>query len=151
VRRTGFLSLIVLAALGCNDKPRRAAEKVPRAEPPVERRPEPQAEYPKFRYPSRPEPGDPLRNPRVPARVIERVEPEYTEEARKARVFGIVILELVIEPDGRVSGGRVLKPLPMGLTQRAIDAVGKWRFEPALDGGKPVRAIHTVTVNFAPK
>jgi TonB family protein len=144
VLRTAIAVLIVLAALGCNDKPQPQAQKLPAPAPGS-------AVPPLWRYPARPKPGDPLRDPRVPARVIERVEPEYTELARKARISGIVVLELVIEADGRVSGGKVLKPLPFGLTQKAIDAVEKWRFEPALDGGKPVRSIQNVTVNFRPQ
>ena len=92
-----------------------------------------------------------MRDPAVRPRLLQSVEPEYTDTARKARVGGIVILELTIETDGRVGAARVLKPLPMGLDQKAIEAVRQWRYAPAEDPpGNRVRAIHNVTVNFRP-
>ena len=60
----------------------------------------------------------------------------------------IVILEIRIEKDGRVSGGRVLKPLPHGLTESAIEAVRTWTFNPGLNRGRVVPTIQNVTVNF---
>lgn len=92
-----------------------------------------------------------MRNPAVRPRLLQSVEPEYTDTARKARVGGIVILELTIETDGRVGDARVLKPLPMGLDQKAVEAARQWRYAPAEDPpGNRVRAIHDVTVNFRP-
>lgn len=127
--------------------------RVPEAPPP----PPPQAlegtrgpyQYPVWREPPRPALKDPLRDPAVRPRLLRSAEPEYTETARKARIGGIVILELIIEADGVVGEARVLKPLPMGLDQKAIEAVREWRFAPAEDPpGNRVRAIHNVTVNF---
>lgn len=107
--------------------------------------------YPVWREPAYPSRPEPLRSPAVRPRLLQSVEPGYTDTARKARIGGIVILELTIETDGRVGGARVLKPLPMGLDQKAIEAVRKWRYAPAEDPpGKRVRAIHNVTVNFRP-
>lgn len=80
--------------------------------------------------------------------VITRVEPAYTEIARKARVQGVVILEAIIDRDGRVTDVRVLKPLAMGLDQAAMDAVKQWRFRPGTMGGSPVPVIFNLTVNF---
>jgi TonB family protein len=80
--------------------------------------------------------------------VTERVEPSYTEEARKARINGIVILEVVIGRDGLVKEVSVLKPLPFGLDQAAVDAVKQWRFKPGTLDGKPVDVIFNLTVNF---
>ena len=54
---------------------------------------------------------------------ISRVDPQYTELARKARVEGIVILEAIIDRNGNVTDARVLKPLPLGLDQAALEAV----------------------------
>ncbi len=81
-------------------------------------------------------------------RVISRVEPAYTNEARKARVSGIVILETIIDKAGVVKDVQVLKPLPYGLDQAAVDAVKQWRFEPGMKDGVPVDVVFTLTVNF---
>jgi len=80
--------------------------------------------------------------------VIDRVEPAYTEIARKARIQGVVILEAIIDRNGNVTDVRVLKPLPMGLDQAALDAVKKWKFKPGTLGGRPVPVIFNLTVNF---
>jgi len=80
--------------------------------------------------------------------VIETVEPSYTEEARKARIRGIVIVEAVIGSDGVVKKAHVLKPLPFGLDQAAIDAVKQWKFKPGMLDGKPVDVVFNLTVNF---
>lgn len=81
-------------------------------------------------------------------KVISRVEPAYTEEAKKQRVAGIVILEIDINESGVVTDARVLKPLPFGLDQAAIEAVRQWRFEPALENGEPVAVKFNITINF---
>ncbi|HXI12538.1 MAG TPA: energy transducer TonB [Thermoanaerobaculia bacterium] len=80
--------------------------------------------------------------------VINRVEPVYTEIARKARVEGIVILEAIIEKDGTVRDVRTLKALPMGLDAAAMDAVRRWKFKPGMLNGRPVPVIFNLTVNF---
>jgi len=111
----------------------------------------PRAQYPLDRIPPAPRPGDPIRDPEVPARLMKSADPVYPEEARRRGITGMVILEIVIETDGHVSAGRVHKPLPFGLTQSAIDAVGKWRYSPAMDRGRPVRSLQQVTVKFNPE
>jgi len=80
--------------------------------------------------------------------VMERVEPVYTDEARKKGISGIVIVEAVIGRDGLVKKVTVLKPLPYGLDQAAVDAVKQWKFKPGTLEGKPVDVIYTLTVNF---
>lgn len=74
--------------------------------------------------------------------------PQYTEIARKARVQGIVILQTIIDKEGNVTNVRILKPLPMGLSEEAIKAVKRWKFEPATLNGKPVDVYFNLTVNF---
>lgn len=102
-----------------------------------------------FQYPTRPERNAPVRNPAVPAKLIHSVEAVLTEAQKRSRVSGIVILELVIETDGRVSGGRVLKPLPLGLNDAAIEAVRQWKYEPARDvNGDVVRSVQNAVVNI---
>ncbi|MEA2164582.1 MAG: hypothetical protein QOK37_2709 [Thermoanaerobaculia bacterium] len=94
--------------------------------------------------------GGPLRvGGDVKAPVIRhRVPPGYTDVARKARIAGIVILEAVIDRTGIVKDVRVIKPLPFGLSEAAMDAVRQWVFAPATRFGKPVDVVFNVTVNF---
>ena len=81
-------------------------------------------------------------------RAIESPDPEYSEEARKAKYQGVVVLWLVVGPDGRPKNIKVERPLGMGLDQKAIEAVQRWRFEPATKDGKPVAVQINVEVNF---
>jgi len=142
-----FALIVLCLLLACESRaPEPAA--VPASSPPDT---DPRAQYPLHRIPPAPRPDDPVRGPDTPPRLLTSVEPVYPEDARRHRVSGIVILEIVIEADGRVSAGRVLKPLPFGLTQAAIDAVGKWRYSPPMHQGRPVRALQPVTVNFKPE
>ena len=83
-----------------------------------------------------------------PPRVIFRVEPRYTELARRARFEGAVVLSLVIDPEGRVADVTVLRSLPFGLTENAIGAVSQWLFEPCTVDDKPVSVRYNLTVHF---
>jgi protein TonB len=78
---------------------------------------------------------------------IKRVAPVYPPEAQAAGVSGLVILEVLIGGDGRVSDAKVLRSIPM-LDQAAIDAVLQWEYTPTLLNGVPVPVVMTVTVNF---
>ena len=73
---------------------------------------------------------------------------ELAEEARKAKFQGAVLLAIVILPDGSTSNIRVIRPLGLGLDEKAIEAVTKWRFRPSLKDGKPVAVSANVEVNF---
>ncbi|MGA2003465.1 MAG: energy transducer TonB [Terriglobales bacterium] len=75
-------------------------------------------------------------------------EPEYSEEARKAKYQGTCVLWLVVGPDGRPRDIRVQRTLGLGLDEKAIEAVKTWRFEPALKDGKPVAVQINVEVSF---
>jgi len=86
-------------------------------------------------------------NVRAPV-VMHRVEPKYPEDARAARISGIVILEVIIDRNGDVKDPKVLKPLPFGLDQAAIDAVTQWKFRPGTLDGQPVDVIFNLTINF---
>jgi len=79
---------------------------------------------------------------------IKSVDPVYPDDAMKARVQGVVILECVISPSGDVESARVLRSVPM-LDQAALDAVKQWQYTPTLLNGVAVPVIMTVTVNFA--
>jgi TonB family protein len=80
--------------------------------------------------------------------LIFKVEPEYSEQARQAKIDGQVALSLVVDADGRVSDVRVVRPFGMGLDEQAIAAVMQWRFKPGMKDGKPVRVTAQVTVDF---
>lgn len=81
-------------------------------------------------------------------RVIYNPDPEYSEEARKAKYQGNVVLWTIIGPDGRVRDVRVARSLGMGLDEKAIQAVRTWKFEPALKDGQPVAVQVNIEVNF---
>ncbi|MFL6193548.1 MAG: energy transducer TonB [Thermoanaerobaculia bacterium] len=83
-----------------------------------------------------------------PELLSQGARPVYTETARRARVQGVVILEAVIDEQGDVTNVRVLKGLPMGLDQSAIDAIKTWKFKPATFEGRPVKVYYVLTVNF---
>ena len=83
-----------------------------------------------------------------PPEVIQRIDPNYTEEARRARVQGVVILEAIIDAQGNVTDVRVIKPLPEGLGEEAAKAVRQWKFRPGTQHGRPVPVIFSLTVNF---
>jgi periplasmic protein TonB len=75
-------------------------------------------------------------------------DPEYSEEARKAKYQGVVVLWLVIGSDGRPHEIRVARPLGMGLDEKAIEAVRTWRFDPAKKDGQPVAVQMNGEVSF---
>lgn len=80
--------------------------------------------------------------------LIYKLEPEYSEEARKAKYSGVVLLSLIIDANGNTRDIHVIRPLGLGLDEKAIEAVAKWRFRPALRGGKPVAVEAEVEVHF---
>jgi protein TonB len=75
-------------------------------------------------------------------------QPQYTEIALKARIQGVVIVQAIIDREGNVTNVKVLKGLPMGLEEAAVDAIKQWRFKPATLNGKPVTVYFNLTVNF---
>ncbi|HZU21801.1 MAG TPA: energy transducer TonB, partial [Terriglobales bacterium] len=83
-----------------------------------------------------------------PPKGIYTPDPEYSEEARKAKYQGVVVLWLIVNPDGRPRDIKVARSLGMGLDQKAIEAVRNWKFEPAKKDGQPVAVQINVEVNF---
>jgi TonB family protein len=80
--------------------------------------------------------------------LVFKVEPEYSEEARKAKFQGTVVLYVVVDEKGNPRDLRVIRPLGLGLDQKAIEAVQKWRFKPGLKDGHPVPVAAQIEVNF---
>lgn len=81
------------------------------------------------------------------ARLIRRREPVYPPLARQARIQGVVRLEAVIGPDGRVEKVQAISGPPL-LRQAAVDAVKEWVYEPSRLNGRPVRVTTQVEINF---
>jgi protein TonB len=75
-------------------------------------------------------------------------DPEYSEEARKAKFQGTCVLWLIVGPDGHPRDIRVSRTLGLGLDEKAIEAVKNWKFEPAMKDGKPVAVQINVEVDF---
>jgi protein TonB len=80
--------------------------------------------------------------------LIFQVEPEFSEEARKAKVAGNVLVTLIVDAAGHPQRVRVLRGIGMGLDEKAIEAVRQYRFKPAMEGGKPVPVEVNIDVNF---
>ena len=80
--------------------------------------------------------------------VLYKVEPEYSEEARKAKYAGTVVLQLIVDTTGKAQSIKVTRSLGLGLDENAIQAVNKWKFRPGYRNGQPVPVIATIEVNF---
>jgi len=85
-----------------------------------------------------------------PPRKTHQVLPQYPELARKAGVGAVVIVQCVIDVQGRVSEARVLRGHPL-LDSSALEAVRQWRYEPTRLNGTAVPVVMTVTVTFQPR
>ena len=80
--------------------------------------------------------------------VIYKLNPKYTEEARRAKLEGAVLLKIVVDVNGVAKNIQVAKSLGLGLDEKAIEAVSQWKFRPGQKDGQPVNVIATVVVNF---
>jgi TonB family protein len=87
-------------------------------------------------------------HPVTAAQLIYKIEPEFSEEARRAKFQGTVILVIQVEIDGTPTRMRVVSSPGMGLDEKALEAVAKWRFRPAFRDGKPFVSSARVEVNF---
>jgi periplasmic protein TonB len=75
--------------------------------------------------------------------------PPYTEEARRARAEGLVVLQAVIRKDGTVGSFKILKRLGYGLDKSSVNTIGaKWRFKPGTRNGEPVDVMANIEVRF---
>ncbi len=80
--------------------------------------------------------------------LTQQVEPAYTKEARKRNISGDILLSLVVDADGTPKNIKVVSPLGLGLDEKAIEAVSKWRFKPGTKNGVPVPVMAQVEVSF---
>lgn len=79
---------------------------------------------------------------------IYQPDPDYSDEARKAKFQGTVILNVIVGTDGRVHSPKVVRSLGMGLDEKAIEKVLVWKFDPAKKDGRPVAVEVNVEVSF---
>ena len=80
--------------------------------------------------------------------IIYQPEPEFSEEARKAKFMGVVTVSLIVGADGKPQNVHVTRGVGMGLDENAVAAVKQYRFKPATENGKPVAVYLNVEVNF---
>jgi periplasmic protein TonB len=80
--------------------------------------------------------------------LLSKVEPEYSEEARKAKYSGTVLLSIVVDEHGLPRDIRVIRPVGLGLDEKAIEAVSRWRFRPGVKGGRAVSVQANIEVSF---
>jgi TonB family protein len=80
--------------------------------------------------------------------ILYTEKPRYTEEARQNKLQGTVVLSVVFAVDGRITGIRVLRGLSDGLTEKAIEAAQRIRFNPAVKNGAPVPVRGTLMFDF---
>jgi TonB family protein len=80
--------------------------------------------------------------------IISKVEPNYTEEARKANIQGTVTLETIIDEKGVPKVVRILRSLGYGLDESAVTAFEQWRFSPATKDDQAVKVQLKVEMNF---
>lgn len=79
---------------------------------------------------------------------VHTTQPEYTDAARKAKIEGAVLLQVEVDENGMPTSAKVIQSLDKGLDQKAIEAVLKWRFKPALKYGNPIPGSVKIEVNF---
>jgi TonB family protein len=84
------------------------------------------------------------------AKVVRRIEPLYTDDAKAAGAIGSVVLEVTIDKSGFVREATVIKPMGYGLSESAIDAVKQWQFEPTMHERMPIELLQQVTIEFKP-
>jgi len=90
----------------------------------------------------------PGRNGVTIPRAIKQTPPEYSDEARRKKLEGTVLLSLVVTANGDTTDIKVTRALGSGLDEKALEAVSQWKFEPATKDGKPVAVKIAVEVSF---
>ncbi len=85
----------------------------------------------------------------TPPTVLYRVEPTYSEEARKAKYQGVVVLSAIVRKDGTIEIVKVVRGLGLGLDENAIQALKQWKFRPGMRNGVAVDVALNIEVNFS--
>jgi len=79
---------------------------------------------------------------------LNYIEAEFSEEARRKHFDGVCLVSVVVDAEGKPRNARVIRALGAGLDEKAVEAVNKYRFRPAMKDGVPVPVMITVQVNF---
>jgi protein TonB len=80
--------------------------------------------------------------------LVTQVEPEFSEEARKAKFMGVVTVDLIVDKNGNPQNVHTVRGVGMGLDEKAVEAVKQYKFRPARENGQPVAVEMNVEVNF---
>jgi TonB family protein len=83
-----------------------------------------------------------------PPKPVYTPDPDYSEEARRAKYQGVLVVGMIIGRDGNPKAEWAVKKLGLGLDQKAIEAVRRWKFQPAVKNGEPVAVLINVEVSF---
>jgi TonB family protein len=89
-------------------------------------------------------PGSVTRNPSI----LHQERPEYTPDAMRAKIQGIVVIGCIVQPDGKATDLKVIRSLGFGLDEKAIETVRKWVFKPAMRMDQPVPLYITIELQF---
>jgi len=86
--------------------------------------------------------------PVKPPKVLQSVDPDFTDVARRLKYSGDVLVNLDVEKDGKPSHISIARPAGMGLDEQAIAAVARYKFAPAIKDGEPIVVELSIDVNF---
>jgi TonB family protein len=89
-------------------------------------------------------PGGGVSNPVL----VYAPDPEFSDEARRAKYQGVCVVGLIVDAQGNPQRVRIVRPLGMGLDEKALEAVRQYKFKPAIFNGKPVPVEINIEVNF---
>jgi TonB family protein len=84
----------------------------------------------------------------TPPRVIHQTEPAFSDLARKEKYQGVVLVSIIVDKTGQPRNIRIVRPLGLGLDQKAVESISTWQFDPAEKNGEPVDMEISVEVNF---
>ena len=80
--------------------------------------------------------------------LLTKTDPEYTDEARRAKLQGVVVLHIDVSAKGQPQNIKVVRSLGLGLDERAVESVQKWTFRAGTINGKPAVTSAEVYVTF---
>jgi TonB family protein len=84
----------------------------------------------------------------VPPVPIYAPEAEFSDEARRSKYQGVCLISIIVDTHGNPQNPRVVQRLGMGLDEKAIEAIRRYKFKPGTKDGKPVPVLITIEVDF---
>lgn len=85
----------------------------------------------------------------TPPKPVYSPDPDYSDEARQHNLSGTCVLELIVDADGRPQDVHITRSLGMGLDEKAVEAVQRWKFEPGMKDGTPVATFASIEISFS--